>query len=296
MSLIEILIDYFSNDFSSLNSESHSHLSSILSSLQSLDESEVIENYDDIVIEHIYLPENQPNTSQLIQTISNQLQFNFVQLCVDFYTIKNNNEDNKQLSEKSFEQLENILWKLNTHPNKSELMDSNTWSQLRPHDIYVQHRNTKQMVIKTKAPLTSMPQKPCSVQFLIDRVNKLINLNKEHIQQIRTKRAEQEAQLQEALEQEAQSLNIETEPEWDYNAGATALHEIEMVPEQESAVEQEPAVEEESAVEQEPAVEEEPSAEEEPAVEEPAVEEEPSAEEEPAVEEPAVEEEPVPEE
>ena len=44
MSLVEILIDYFSHDFSSLTQESHSHLSSILSSLKSVDSSEVIEN------------------------------------------------------------------------------------------------------------------------------------------------------------------------------------------------------------------------------------------------------------
>ena len=256
MSLVEILIDYFSHDFSSLTQDSHSHLSSILSSLKSVDSSEVIENWNEIVEEHNCLPSKQPNLSKLIQTISKQLQFNFVQLCVDFYSIKNNEEDNKNLSEKSFEQLENILWKLNTHPNKSELMDSKSWLQLRPQNIHVKHPRTGQMQLKEV--LTSMPRSPCSIKFLIDRINTLIVYNQSNIQQIRADRAAQEAQ--EAQEEPA--VEEEPEPEWDYNAGTTALHEIEMVP-----VEEEPAVEEEPVAEEEPTVEEEPVAEEEPTVE-----------------------------
>ena len=284
MSALNSYIDYFSNDFSNLSQESHSHLSSILSSLNQSNDSE-IENWDDVVAEHIYLPNKQPKLSQIKQQIAQKLQFNCVQLCVEFYAIKNNNEDNKNLCEKSFEKLENILWKLKTHPNKSQVMDSESWSNLRPKDIYVRDRNTGMMVLQTKAPKTSMPRKPCNVQFVIDRINTLLVFNNSKIQQIRSDRAEQEKITQDALIQEAQSL--EPEPELDYDSGTTALHEIDMVPE-EPAVE-EPAVEE-PAVE-EPAVEEpvpEEPVPEEPVPEEPAVEE--PVPEEPAVEEPAVEE------
>ena len=131
MSLIGTLIDYYSQDFSNLDQSTHAKLSYILSSLQSQDD-EDIENYEGCVVEHIYLPDKQPKVSQLIQTISKQLEFNYVQLCLDFYTIKNNNEDNKNLCEKSFEKLEDILWKLNTHPNKSKKMDEEMWANSAP--------------------------------------------------------------------------------------------------------------------------------------------------------------------
>ena len=226
MSLIDTLIDYYSQDFSNLDQSTHAKLSSILSSLQSQDY-EDIENYENLVLEHIYLPDKQPKVSQLIKTISKQLEFNYVQLCLDFYTIKNNNEDNKNLCEKSFEKLEDILWKLNTHPNKSEKMDEEMWAKLRPKDLYVFNRNTQSMILKTKAPVCSMPRKPCTIQFLIDRISKLFNANQDHIKQIRQERAEQERLQQEALEQEALELspesNHEVSPTWDHEPLSTSL-------------------------------------------------------------------------
>ena len=217
MSLIDILVEYYSQDFSNLDQSTHTKLSSILSNLQSQDY-EDIEDYDNLVIEHIYLPNKQPQVSQLIKTISKQLEFNFVQLCLDFYTIKNNQEDNKNLCEKSFEKLEDILWKLHTHPNKSEKMNEEMWDKLRPKDLYVFNKNTQSMILKTKALKCSMPRKPCTIQFLIDRINKLFNANKDHIQQIREDRAKQEA-----LEQEALELIPEPSPTWDHEPLSTSL-------------------------------------------------------------------------
>ena len=222
MSLIDILVEYYSQDFSNLDQSTHGKLSSILSNLQSQDD-EDIEDYDNLVLEHIYLPNKQPQVSQLIKTISKQLEFNFVQLCLDFYTIKNNQEDNKNLCEKSFEKLEDILWKLHSHPNKSKKMDEEMWDKLRPKDLYVFNINTQSMILKTKALKCSMPRKPCTIQFLIDRINKLFNANKEHIQQIREERAKQEALEQEALEQEALELIPEPSPTWDHEPLSTSL-------------------------------------------------------------------------
>ena len=221
MSLIDTLIDYYSQDFSNLDQSTHAKLSSILSSLHSQDD-EDIEDYENLVIEHIYLPNKQPKVSELIKTISKQLEFNFVQLCVDFYAIKNNQENNKNLCENSFEKLENILWKLQTHPNKSEKMNEEMWSQLRPKDLYVLNRSTRTMVLKTKAPPCSMPRKPCTIQFLIDRINKLFHANKDHIKQIREERAEQEALEQEALELSPESTH-EVSPSWDHEPLSTSL-------------------------------------------------------------------------
>ena len=287
MSLIDTLIDYYSQDFSNLDQSTHAKLSSILSSLQSQDD-EDIENYEDRVVEHIYLPNKQPKVSQLIKTISKQLEFNFVQLCLDFYSIKNNNEDNKNLCEKSFEKLEDILWKLNTHPKKSEKMDEEMWSKLRPKDLYVFNTNTQSMILKTKAPKCSMPRKPCTIQFLIDRINKLFNANKDHIHQIRQERAEQERAEQEALEQEALELspesNHEVSPTWDHEPLSTSLiSEVQIVDTGGEVVlyhdeEPEPEPEQEEPEQEEPAQELEPEQEPEP---EPEPEQEPEPEPEP---------------
>ena len=296
MSLIDTLIDYYSQDFSNLDQSTHAKLSSILSSLQSQDD-EDIENYENLVLEHIYLPNKQPKISQLIQIISKQLEFNFVQLCVDFYAIKNNQEDNNNLCEKSFEKLEDILWKLQTHPNKSEKMNEEMWSQLRPKDLYALDQNTRKMKLKTKAPLCTMPRKPCTIQFLIDRIHKLFNTNKNHIHQIRKDRAEQERAVQEALEQEALELspdsNHEVSPTWDHEPLSTSLiSNVQIVDTGGEVV----LYHDEEPVEEEP-VQEEPETEpveEEPAQDEPEtepVEEEDEPETEPVEDEPEQEEE-----
>jgi hypothetical protein len=271
MSLIDTLIDYYSQDFSNLDQSTHAKLSSILSSLQSQGD-EDIEDYEDYISEHIYLPNKQPKVSQLIQIISKQLEFNFVQLCLDFYTIKNNKENNKNLCEKSFEKLEDILWKLNTHPNKSEKMDEEMWAKLRPKDLYVFNRNTQSMILKTKAPVCSMPRKPCTIQFLIDRISKLFNANQDHIKQIRQERAEQERLQQEALEQEALELSPELSPTWDHEPLSTSLvtgqihtgGEVVVYPDEEP----EPAQDEPEPVEEEPAQDEPEPAQDEPEQEE----------------------------
>ena len=252
MSLIDILVEYYSQDFSNLDQSTHAKLSSILSSLQSQDD-EDIEDYENLVLEHIYLPNKQPNISQLIKTISKQLELDFVQLCVDFYAIKNNQEDNNNLCEKSFEKLEDILWKLQTHPNKSEKMNEEMWNKLRPKDLYALDRNTRNMVLKTKAPLCTMPRKPCTIQFLIDRINKLFNANKDHIQQIHKERAEQERAEQESLEQEALELIHEPSPTWDHEPLSTSLvtgqihsgGEVVVYPEDDEPAQDEPEPEEE---------------------------------------------------
>lgn len=287
MSLIDTLIDYYSQDFSNLDQSTHAKLSSILSTLQSQGD-EDIEDYEDYVVEHIYLPNKQPNISKLLKIISKQLEFNFVQLCVDFYTIKNNKENNKNLCEKSFDKLEDILWKLHTHPNKSEKMDEEMWSQLRPKDLYVLDRNTRTMILKTKAPVCSMPRKPCTIQFLIDRINKLFNSNKDHIKQIRHERAEQERAEQEALEQEALELQSpesthEVSPTWDHEPLSTSLiSDVQIVDTGGEVVlyhdeepEQDEPEQETEPVEEEPVEEEdEPDPTQEEGEEEPAQEEE----------------------
>ena len=106
-------------------------------------------------------------------------------------------------------------------------MDEQMWSQLRPKDLYVLNKSTRTMVLKTKAPPCSMPRKPCTIQFLIDRISKLFNANKDHIHQIREERAEQERLQQEALEQEALELSPESthevSPSWDHEPLSTSL-------------------------------------------------------------------------
>ena len=99
--------------------------------------------------------------------------------------------------------------------------------KLRPKDLYVLDRNTRTMILKTKAPKTSMPRKPCTIQFLIDRISKLFHANKDRIKLIREERATQERAEQEALEQEALELspesNHEVSPTWDHEPLSTSL-------------------------------------------------------------------------
>ena len=103
-------------------------------------------------------------------------------------------------------------------------MNEELWLQLRPKDLYELDRNTRTMVLKTKAPKTTMPNKPCTIKFLIDRINKLFNANKEHIQQIRKDRADQEILVQQSLEHEADSLIVFPEsPTWDDEPSQTLL-------------------------------------------------------------------------
>ena len=79
MSALNACLDFYSNDFSNLTQNSHLHLSSILSTLESCNETEPLveskEDWNKLVEEHIYLPNSQPNVSQLKQQISKKLQF-----------------------------------------------------------------------------------------------------------------------------------------------------------------------------------------------------------------------------
>ena len=198
MSALNVCLQYYSNDFSNLTQESHSQLSSLLSSLNSCDESQPIveENEDhtvwmNLVEQNIFLPVNQPSIPSLKKEMEKLANFDFVQLCVDFYAIKNNNENNSGLCEKSYDQLQDIMWKLNTCSDKNTPLNSTSWSNLRPQPQYSRNRNTGIMEL-VKTVYTTMPKKSVPVQFIIDRMNKLINLNKTRISQIKQKRAEDE--------------------------------------------------------------------------------------------------------
>jgi hypothetical protein len=298
MSALNVCLQYYSNDFSNLTQESHSQLSSLLSSLNSCDDSQPIveENEDhtvwiNLVEQNICLPNKQPSISSLKKNIEKMLNFNFVQLCVDFYTIKNNNEDNSNLCEKSYDQLQDIMWKLNTCSDKNTPLDSTSWSNLRPKQQYARNRNTGDMEL-VKTVYTTMPRKSVSVQFIIDRMNKLININNTRISQIKQKRADDEQTRLLQLQLEAQQLENtpEPSPSWDYNPSSTQLIS-EPEPEPLPAVEPEPEVEAEEQLEPEVEAEEqlEPEVE---AEEQPKPEVEAEEQPEPEVE---VEEQPEPE-
>ena len=287
MSALNVCLQYYSNDFSNLTQDSHSQLSSLLSSLNSCDDSQPIveENEDhtvwiNLVEQNICLPNKQPSISSLINEIEQLLNFDYVQLSVDFYAIKNNNEDNSKLCEKSYDQLQDIMWKLNTCSDKNTPLDSTSWSNLRPQSQYSRNRNTGNMEL-VKTVYTTMPKNPVSVQFIIDRMNKLINLNNTRISQIKQKRADDEQTRLLQLQLEAQQLDDSPEPSpsWDYNPSSTQLiaepeveqPEVEAEPEPEVEVEEQPEPEVEAEEQPEPEVE----VEEQP---EPEVEEQPEPE------------------
>ena len=293
MSALNVCLQYYSNDFSNLTQESHSQLSSLLSSLNSCDESQPIveENEDhnvwmNLVEQNIFLPVNQPSIPSLKKEMEQLANFDFVQLCVDFYAIKNNNENNSELCENSYDQLQDIMWKLNTCSDKNTPLDSTSWSNLRPQPQYSRNRNTGQMEL-VKTVYTTMPKKSVPVQFIIDRMNKLINLNQTRISQIKQQRADDEQARLLQLQSEAQQLDDSPSPSpsWDYTPSSTQLVA-------------EPEVEEPEVEEAEPEVQEEVQEEAEPEPEvdeaEPEPEPEPEVQEEEPEPEPEVEE-PVPE-
>ena len=297
MSALNVCLQYYSNDFSNLTQESHSQLSSLLSSLNSCDESQPIveENEDhtvwmDLVEQNIFLPVNQPSISCLKKEMEKIANLDFVQLCVDFYAIKNNNENNSELCEKSYDQLQDIMWKLNTCSDKNTPLDSTSWSNLRPQPQYSRNRNTGIMEL-VKTVYTTMPKKSVSVQFIIDRMNKLINLNNTRISQIKQQRADEEQARLQQLQLEAQQLDDSPSPSpsWDYTPSSTQLI-TEPEPEPEVQEEQpepepEPEVQEEPQEEVEPEVEVQEEVEEQNEPEpEPEVQEEPQEEAEPEVE------------
>ena len=291
MSALNVCLQYYSNDFSNLTQESHSQLSSLLSSLNSCDESQPIveENEDhnvwmNLVEQNIFLPVNQPSIPSLKKEMEQLANFDFVQLCVDFYAIKNNNENNSELCENSYDQLQDIMWKLNTCSDKNTPLDSTSWSNLRPQPQYSRNRNTGQMEL-VKTVYTTMPKKSVPVQFIIDRMNKLINLNQTRISQIKQQRADDEQARLLQLQSEAQQLDDSPSPSpsWDYTPSSTQLVA-------------EPEVEEPEVEEAEPEVQEEVQEEAEPEPEVDEAEPEPEPEPEVQEEEPEPEvEEPVPE-
>ena len=266
MTALNACLDFYSNDFSNpLTQSSYSHLSSILSTFESCDETQpIVEENDEqtawssLVEQHIYLPSSQPKVSHLKNLISKQLEIDYVKLCVDFYAIKNNNEDNTHLCEQSFQKLEDMIWKCNMCKNKSQSLNEQSWNSHRPKPVYTRDRNTGRMVAE-KEIKTSMPQNPCSVEFLIDRINKLYILNINRISQIRHERAEKERLAQEALdaqaaEQAAQVEEAAEEPEWDHEPSSTQLVVEPEVAEEPTPEEPEPTPEEP----EEPEVEAEP--------------------------------------
>ena len=233
MSALNVCLQYYSNDFSNLTQESHSQLSSLLSSLNSCDESQTIveENEDhtvwmDLVEQNIFLPVNQPSIPSLKKEMEKLANFDFVQLCVDFYAIKNNNENNSELCENSYDQLQDIMWKLNTCSDKNTPLDSTSWSNLRPQPQYSRNRNTGIMEL-VKTVYTTMPKKSVPVQFIIDRMNKLINLNKTRISQIKQQRADDEQARLLQLQSEAQTQSSGPVPGTAHPSGVQPLLQLQ---------------------------------------------------------------------
>ena len=308
MAALNACMDFYSNDFSNLTHESYIILSSIHSSLESCDESQpIVEDnteWQNLVDEHIYLPNSQPSISQLKQQVSKLLTLDYVQLSVDFYSLKFSQKNIKNISEKDYDSLIQFLWKFNTCVNKSEVMNQDRWNACRPQRTYSRNVRTGRLV---SDPLKTnhMPRNPVSVNHVILKINDMISMNQSRILQIKNQRAEKERLAQEALEAEAEAaasneveVEDEEEPEWDHEPSATELTpqpEPEPTPEPEA----EPEAEEptpEPAPEPTPEPEaEEPEPTPEPEAEEPEPTPEPEAEEpeptpEPEAEEPAPEE------
>ena len=295
MTALNACMDFYSNDFSNLTHESYTILSSIHSSLESCDESQpIVEDnteWQNLVDEHIYLPNSQPSISQLKQQVSKLLTLDYVQLSVDFYSLKFSQKNIKNISEKDYDSLIEFLWKFNTCVNKSEVMNQDRWNARRPQRTYSINVRTGRLVpdpFKTN----HMPRNPVSVNHVISKINDMISMNQSRILQIKNQRAEKERLAQEALDAEAEAavsneVEVEEEPEWDHEPSAT-----ELTPE--PAPEPTPEPTEEPTPEPTPEPEaEEPEPTPEPEAEEPEPTPEPEAEEptpEPEAEEPAPEE------
>ena len=314
MTALNACMDFYSNDFSNLNLDSYCTLSSIFSNIESCDESQpIVEENEEksvwkkLVEDNEFLPKSQPKISQLKQQICEKLSFDFIQLFVDFYNVYSNSENNHHISEKSFDTLQDILWKCNACTNKHEQLNADKWAEVKSNNVS-----------------NSMPKKPQNVAYLISKINLILSENTPRITQLkldneqarletlhlseqrtqfktwRKENPEQKISFNEWQSLDTQEQEPEQEPEWDNEPATTQLNTsspeepvVESEPEPVAESEPEPVAESEP----EPVVESEP----EPVVEsepEPVVEaEEPVAEaEEPVVEseEPVAESEPEP--
>ena len=302
MTALNACLDFYSNDFSNpLTKKSYLILSSILSTLESCDETQPIvdstEEWNKLVIEHIYLPNSQPNVSQLKQQVSKLLTLDYIQLSVNFYTLKFSQKNIKDISEKDYDSLQELLWKFNTCVDKNEIMNQDRWEQLKPHKTYSRDRNTGKMVLN---PFKSnhMPRQAVSVNHVISKIKDMITMNYSKISQIKLERAEKERLAQEALDAQAAQAAAQVEeaveePEWDHEPSSTQLVVEPEVAEEPTP--EEPVVEEAEPTPEEP----EPTPEvvgAEPTPEPEVIEAEPTPEPEVEAEPEVVEAEPTPEE
>ena len=191
MSVINACVDFYSNDFSNLTQYSYSTLSSIFSTLNSLDESQPIVEEDEentvwkkLVEEHGYLPKSQPKVSMLKKQISKKLEFDFFQLFVEFFNIYSNKENNHQISEQSFDNLQDILWKCNTCLNKKEILDQDTGR-----------------AVKSKNLTNCMPKKPQCVNYIIAKINTIVSENKPRISQLKHTREQKRLEAKKLKEE-----------------------------------------------------------------------------------------------
>ena len=120
---------------SSLTQEKYNLYLSLLIESNQLEEVEIKkEDWFKFVTDNsnVPLPNSQPNINNMQNTLNNLLKINYLQCCVYFYDLKQQYKNSK-MNLNDFSILQDIKWKLNTHPNKNQnICTQEEWVKVRP--------------------------------------------------------------------------------------------------------------------------------------------------------------------
>lgn len=213
MSALQLCIDFYEKSHGVTNQnithEQYNILSQIQSQLSLCDVSVPVceqEEWDKVVSENTNFLNTLPNVQSILNHLNNLLSFEPIKLTVQVYNILRSLHKNvKGLSEQNYDILINIMWKINTFKNKSEVLDEKKWKELRPKLIIDPKTNR----LQAGQVSVLMPKNPTNISSTIEQINKILFHNQSRIlilkEEKEKKRLEQEkTQKQKELEAQKQ--------------------------------------------------------------------------------------------